>query len=58
MKYITINQAAERLGMSARTVRRYINSGRLPATRLSRKTVRIAESDVQALLGGGVCRSN
>jgi excisionase family DNA binding protein len=58
MKYITINQAAERLGMSARTVRRYIKSGRLPASRLSRKTVRIAESDVQDLLGGGVCRSN
>ncbi|UGC98055.1 hypothetical protein [Oceanospirillum phage vB_OsaM_PD0307] len=55
---LTIAEAAERLKVSTRTVSRYIASGKLPAARVTHKTVRIKESDVVALLGGAECQDN
>lgn len=55
---LTIADAAERLKVSTRTVSRYISAGKLPATRITHKTVRIKESDVVALLGGAECQDN
>ncbi|WP_085097332.1 excisionase family DNA-binding protein [Mycobacterium paraense] len=47
---ISIDQAAERLGASTRTVRRLIASGKLPAYRVSRELVRIKPEDLETLL--------
>lgn len=55
---LTIAEAAGRLKVSARTVSRYINQGLLPATRITRKTVRIKEADVLMLLRGRKCQNN
>lgn len=40
-RYLTYNEAADRLCVSIRTVRRYVADGRLAARKLSRKTVLI-----------------
>lgn len=56
MTLLTIEEAAERLKVSKRTVSRYISSGRLPATRITRKTVRIKAADVAALAEGSECK--
>lgn len=56
MKLLTIEEAAERLKVSKRTIRRYISSGRLPATRVTRKTVRIKYADIDRLLRGDECK--
>lgn len=45
----TIDEIAELLSVSQRTVRRLIKSGALPVYRLGR-TVRIADADIAALL--------
>jgi excisionase family DNA binding protein len=45
----TIDEAAELLNVSPRTVRRFIESGALPAHRLGR-LVRIADPDLAAFL--------
>lgn len=46
-KYLTISQAAARLGMSERYVRRLISERRIAFHRLGR-SVRLAESDLAA----------
>jgi excisionase family DNA binding protein len=46
MEFLTIPEAAERLKVSTRTISRYISSGKLKATRISQKTVRVKESDL------------
>jgi excisionase family DNA binding protein len=48
-KFHTVDQIAEALEISTRTVRRWIDSGQLVAHRFDR-VVRIAESDVQTFL--------
>jgi excisionase family DNA binding protein len=48
--FLTYQQAAERLGCSAKTVRRRVKSGELAAHKLGRKFVRIAERDLAAYL--------
>jgi len=40
-KKITIKEAAETVGVSARTIRRYIASGRIPAYRLGPRMIRV-----------------
>jgi excisionase family DNA binding protein len=48
---ITIPQAAQRLGVEPRTVRRYIASGKLPAYRIGGEGfIRINADDVERLL--------
>lgn len=56
MTLLTIEEAAERLKVSKRTIRRYISAGRLPATRVTSKTVRIKDADIAQLLRGDECK--
>jgi len=56
MTLLTIEEAAERLKVSKRTIRRYISAGRLPAARVTRKTVRIKDADIAQLLRGDECK--
>ncbi len=48
-KFVTAKATADRIGVSEKTVRRWIASSELPAHRLGR-SVRIAEADLQAFL--------
>jgi excisionase family DNA binding protein len=47
---LTMDQAAEHLGVTVRTIRNYVASGALPAYRLGPRGVRVREADVEALL--------
>jgi excisionase family DNA binding protein len=47
--FLTIDQVATNLSVSARTVRRWIKSGELPVYRIGR-SVRIAQTDLGAFL--------
>jgi excisionase family DNA binding protein len=49
VRFFTIAEVAELVGVSARTVRRWIQSGRLVAHRV-RGVVRISPSDLEAFL--------
>ncbi len=49
ISFFTVPDVAEHLGVSARTVRRWIEGGQLIAHRFGR-AVRIAEEDVRAFL--------
>ena len=49
--FLTADQAAERLGLHPKTVRRMIREGRLRATRIG-KSYRILASDLAQLAGG------
>jgi excisionase family DNA binding protein len=46
----TIDQSASKLGVSKNTIRKLITTGELPAYRVSERVVRIASSDLEALL--------
>ena len=48
-RFYTIKEAAEKLGVSPRTVQRRIDSGELKRHKLGR-TVRISEDDLRAFL--------
>ena len=62
MSLLTTAEAAERLSLSERTVRREIDAGRLPAVRIGR-TVRLRLEDIEKLIlsslsrGAPVCPS-
>lgn len=47
--YETLADAADRTGLSVRSLRRYIAEGRLPAYRLGSRTIRLIPSDVDNL---------
>lgn len=49
MPNLTIAEAAEAVGVSQKTVRRWIASGDLPAYRLGGKLVRIHQDDLEKL---------
>ena len=46
---LTLSEAARRYGMSARTLRRWVASGRLPAWRVGPRLIRVAPADVATL---------
>jgi excisionase family DNA binding protein len=48
-KFLTIDETADLFNVSTRTVRRFIDSGALPAHRLGR-LVRISEDDIAVFL--------
>ena len=50
-KMLKVTEAADVLGVCPLTVRRMIKAGRLPATRVGPKLIRIRASDVTALSG-------
>jgi excisionase family DNA binding protein len=47
---VGIPKSAEILGVDARTVRRYIASGKLPAVRVGPRLIKIDVADLEALL--------
>jgi len=49
-KLLTVQQAAERLGISPGSVYHWLSQGRLPCVRLSARCVRFRESDLTLLL--------
>lgn len=49
-KKITMNAAADELGISLRGVRRLISSGELKAYRVGRQSVRVDVDDIQTAL--------
>lgn len=52
--WLTRDEAARRLGVSVRTIDRYISGGQLPAHRLpGGRLIRIKENDLQALAESG-----
>ena len=52
MTYLTRQQAAERLGISLRTLDGLIQRGGLPAYRIGSRLVRIRDTDLDAYLAG------
>src|SRR5438067_2790750 len=48
--YCTIAQAAELLGVSRTTIRRWIAAGKLPASKAGRRTTRIRRQDLEGLM--------
>ena len=48
--YVSLDSAAKYLGVSEKTIRRHISSGRLPAYRIDRRLIRIRREDLDALL--------
>lgn len=48
--FLSIEQVAEQLGMHVRTIRNWIQEGRLPATRVGRR-YRVDSADLDTLLG-------
>jgi excisionase family DNA binding protein len=48
--YLTPEQVADRLQVNKMTIYRWLRTGKLKASLLSRKTYRIAESDLQVLM--------
>lgn len=57
LRFLTVEQAADRLAMSVTFIRDAIRDGRLPATKLGR-SVRIAIADVDALASSARRRSS
>lgn len=53
-KWLSIQEAAEELGVNPRTVRRYIRLGRLDVSRISNKVVRIRLADIDRFMETGV----
>lgn len=47
---LSIKQASQIVGLSEKTVRRFIESGELPAHRVGPKAVRIYRSDLDAFI--------
>lgn len=53
-KWLSIQEAAEELGVNPRTIRRYIRLGRLEVSRISNKVVRIRLADLDRLMEDNV----
>jgi excisionase family DNA binding protein len=51
-RVITIEEAAETYGVSTRTIRRYISSGRITARRLGPRLIRLDADEVRAQILG------
>ena len=48
--YETLAQAAERTGVTVKTLRRWISSGRLPAFRYGARLIRVEPKEVDRLM--------
>ena len=48
-EWLSLEEAGAYIGSSARTVRRYVSIGALPAYRMIGKTIRVRRSDLDAL---------
>lgn len=57
--YLGVSRAAEMLGISERTLRRWITEGKVPAYRVADHSIRVTQADVMKLvepmtIAGGV----
>jgi len=52
--WLSIQEAAEQLGVNPRTVRRYIRLGRIDVSRISNKVVRVRQADIDRFMETGV----
>lgn len=52
-RLVSLNDAADALAFSTRTVRRYISDGQLEAVRLGRKTLRIEVYSIERFIDAG-----
>lgn len=52
-QYVSIQEAADALSVSTRTVRRAISSGELPSIRLGSRVVRVPASALEQLAAAG-----
>ena len=50
MRYLSLTEAAEELGVSSKTVRRRIADGSLTARRAGPRLIRIAQSDLDKMM--------
>ena len=50
---LTMQQAAQHLNVTDRTIRNYVARGLIPAQRVGPKLLRIRQSDLDAFLGTG-----
>ena len=50
IRLLRIDEAAERLALKPRTVRKLIRLGKLPAVRPTLRAVRVREDEVEALI--------
>ncbi len=50
MNLLTVKEAADRLGVSAKTIYNWISEGRLKAQRLGGRSIRIDELDLYTLI--------
>lgn len=48
--WLTTTEAADYLGLTSKTIRRYIASGKLPARRIGVRVVRVRRDDLDGLL--------
>ena len=48
--WLTIKEAAEILKLSEHTVRDQVRLGKIPATKLGHRTVRVRRADIESLL--------
>lgn len=49
-RLISLAEAAETLGVSTKTVRRYVAAGDLDAVRLGRRTIRVKTESIDSLI--------
>lgn len=49
-KLLTLDQVADQLVVSKRTVRQLISTGRLPAVYVNQRIIRVAEADLAKML--------
>ena len=47
--WVSLEDAATHLGVSSKTIRRYIAAGRLPAQRVGPRLIRVRVSDLDAM---------
>ncbi len=52
-RYLSLQDIAEELGISDRTVRRWVASGKLPAIRPSERVIRVKAEDLDAFIAAG-----
>jgi excisionase family DNA binding protein len=48
-RYLSLEEVSQMYGISIRTARRAVSSGDLPAIRVGRRSLRVLESDAEAL---------
>ena len=52
-KLYKVKEVASMFGVSPKTIRRWIKDGRLLATRLNSRNIRVAESDIMGMVAAG-----